>query len=308
MKNIVVLGEPLLEFSQQAQSAGKSMFLKGFGGDVSNFAVAASRQGNNIINLCAVGDDFFGNEFIALWEKENINNTFLPIGVNGGHTGMYFISYDESGHHFSYMRKGSAASRMTPEHLTDAMFDNAAFCHFSAITQAISESACDTTYRAIELTHAAGGQVSYDTNLRLKLWPLPRAIAIIRHTMTKVDLVFTSIEEAEVLTGKSNTDEVIAELKAWGVKKFILKLGAEGAIYSDDTLHIQIPGHKVEAVDATGAGDTFAGAFIAELMACGDAEHALHYANAAAAISVTGYGAVQPIPNREAVEQFMHNK
>jgi 2-dehydro-3-deoxygluconokinase len=284
------------------------MFLKGFGGDVSNFAFAAARQGSKITNLCAVGDDFFGKEFIDLWEKDNIDNHFLPIGVSGGHTGMYFISYDENGHHFSYMRKGSAASRMTPEHLTKEMFENVGYFHFSAITQAISETACDATFRAIELAHKAGGLASYDTNLRLKLWPLPRAKAIIKETMTKVDLVFTSIEEAEVFTGKSDANEVMDTLISWGISKFVLKLGPEGAIYRDKDTQVQVEGYVVEAVDATGAGDTFAGAFVSELMATNDPEKALRYANAAAAISVTGYGAVQPIPTRNEVEAFIASR
>ena len=308
MKKIVVLGEPLLEFSQQADESGKSMFLKGFGGDVSNFAFAAARQGSQITNLCAVGDDFFGSEFIALWEKDNIDNRFLPISVNGGHTGMYFISYDENGHHFSYMRKGSAASRMTPEHLISEMFADAGYCHFSAISQAISHTACDATFRAIELTHEVGGLVSYDTNLRLKLWPLSRAKAVIKETMTLVDLVFTSIEEAEVFTGKSDAEEIIAMLKAWGVSKFVLKLGPQGAIYCDQNTRVQVEGYVVDAVDATGAGDTFAGAFVSELMATESPEAALRYANAAAAISVTGYGAVQPIPTREQVLTFIASR
>jgi 2-dehydro-3-deoxygluconokinase len=68
---------------------------------------------------------------------------------------------------------------------------------------------------------------------------------------------------------------------------------------------MRLPGRQVAAVDATGAGDTFAGAFLARHIAGDDAITAARYANAAAALSTTGYGAVAPIPRRATVEAFM---
>ena len=66
-----------------------------------------------------------------------------------------------------------------------------------------------------------------------------------------------------------------------------------------------IPGHPVNCVDATGAGDTFDGAFLAMLVGGMQPADAARHANAAAALSATGYGAVTPIPDRKAVEEFM---
>ena len=70
--------------------------------------------------------------------------------------------------------------------------------------------------------------------------------------------------------------------------------------------HHQIPGHMVQAVDATGAGDCFAGNLLARLSAGDDLWAATAYANAAAALSVQGYGAVAPLPTREAVLEMLH--
>ena len=77
-----------------------------------------------------------------------------------------------------------------------------------------------------------------------------------------------------------------------------LKMGAEGSLIATRDRQTRIAPHKVEAVDATGAGDTFDGAFLTRLLAGDDAETAARYANVAAALSTTGYGAVTPMPGR----------
>ncbi len=85
----------------------------------------------------------------------------------------------------------------------------------------------------------------------------------------------------------------------------VLKCGAEGAILATRKARHRLPAHQVAAVDATGAGDCFAGNFLARLLA-GDAPlEAARYANAAAALSTTGYGAVAPLPFPDAVSGLL---
>jgi 2-dehydro-3-deoxygluconokinase len=84
-----------------------------------------------------------------------------------------------------------------------------------------------------------------------------------------------------------------------------LKLGAKGAIASDGARHEHIPGWKVRAVDATGAGDCFCGASLARLAAGDSIWDAARYANAAAALATTGFGAVAPLPRPEAVWRML---
>jgi 2-dehydro-3-deoxygluconokinase len=85
----------------------------------------------------------------------------------------------------------------------------------------------------------------------------------------------------------------------------LLKLGREGVLVATRQERRRIAGFTVEAVDATGAGDTFAGAFLSRIVAGEDHWAAARYANAAAALSTTGYGAVAPIPTAEAVRAFL---
>ena len=175
MPEIVCIGEPLFELNQPH---GEDIFRQGHGGDTSNCAIAAARQGASVAYVTAVGADQFGDSFLDLWKRENIDVTAVkrsPIA----HTGLYFVTHGEDGHVFSYMRAGSAASRMTPDDLPEAMIRSARVVHASGISQAISSSAADTVFSAMRTARANGVLVSYDTNLRLRLWPLDRARAVI---------------------------------------------------------------------------------------------------------------------------------
>ena len=90
-------------------------------------------------------------------------------------TGVSFVTHSAAGHKFDYLRKNSAASLMTPAGLPADYIAGARFFHLSAIGQAISDSARRTCDAAIAAARAAGVKVSYDTNLRLRLWDLDTA-------------------------------------------------------------------------------------------------------------------------------------
>ncbi|TMG96445.1 MAG: sugar kinase, partial [Betaproteobacteria bacterium] len=165
---IVALGEPLVEFNQ-IHAGDPHTYLQGFGGDTSNMAIAAARLGAQAGYITRVGDDAFGKMFIALWRHESVDTRGVAIDRSAP-TGVYFVTHGDRGHAFSYLRAGSAASRLTPAELPLDVIRNARVIHVSAITQAISASACDAAFASFEAARAAGVKVSYDTNLRLSLW------------------------------------------------------------------------------------------------------------------------------------------
>ena len=86
-------------------------------------------------------------------------------------TALYVVTHDAGGHAFTFYRSNSAASRYAPRDVPEAAIRAARMLHVSGISQAISTSACDAVFHAIAVAKAAGVQVSYDTNLRLALWP-----------------------------------------------------------------------------------------------------------------------------------------
>ena len=133
--DILVLGEPMVEFNQTGAQDGR-LYLQGFGGDVSNFAIAAARQGARAGVISALGDDTPGRALRALWQREGVDVSGVRTDAQAP-TGIYFVSHDAQGHHFSFYRSGSAASRILPADLDAAQIARARLLHLSGITLAI---------------------------------------------------------------------------------------------------------------------------------------------------------------------------
>ncbi len=300
--DVAALGEAMVEFNQI--QPGQPQYLRGFGGDTSNAAIAAARAGARVAYLTRIGQDSFGQALTALWRAEGVDTR--AVQSDGEHpTGIYFVSHGDAGHEFSYLRAGSAASRMSPQWLAGeptAVLQAARILHLSGISLAISPQACDTAFEAMRLAREAGTLVSFDSNLRLKLWPLARAHACIVQAVALCDIFLPSLEDMQSLTGLSDPDAIVDWGHARGAATVVLKLGAEGALASNGQRRERMPGQRVTPVDATGAGDCFCGNLLARLAQGDDVFAAARYANAAAALAVQGYGAVAPLPYARQVQ------
>jgi len=303
--DLLTFGEPLMEFAEVERN-GERLYLPGYGGDVSNTAVAAARQGAKVAIFTALGRDFFGQDFIDLWDHEGIDRSSVILRKDG-RTGAYFISYGADGHVFSYARAGSAASLIHVDELPLIQIASSRVLHVSGISQAISESCADAVFAAIRHGKANGTTVSYDTNLRLKLWPLDRARATIHGAVALSDIALPGLDDARQLTGLESPEEICAFYLELGCRIVALTMGKAGTMVATQERREVIAARPVEAVDATGAGDTFDGAFLAEWLIHGDPFKAAAYANAAAALSTLGQGAVAPMPRRPQVESFLQS-
>ena len=304
--DILCMGEPMLEFNQLPPDAdGRVLFLQGHGGDTSNAAIAAARQGARSGYITAIGQDAAGDSFMELWRAEGVD-TSTVIRSAEAPTAVYFVTHDAQGHHFTFYRAGSAASRYAPRDVPEAAIAEARILYGSGISQAISTSAADAVFHAIAIARRHGVKVAYDTNLRLRLWPPARAKAIIEAAIGQADMAFPSREDAEAMTGLSDEDAIADYYLGLGCPLVAVKCGADGALLATaEGVRVRAKPHAVTAVDATGAGDTFCGAFMARTVLGDPPAEALRYANAAAALSTTGYGAVAPIPREAEVRALL---
>lgn len=296
---IVSIGEPLIEFNRPKEGDGRT-WLQGFGGDSQNVAIAAIRQGATAGYITSLGQDWMGDAFLDLWKSEGLDASKVTRHPTAP-TGVSFVTHGPSGHKFDYLRKGSAASLMKPADLPKDYIAGARFLHVSAIGQAISADGLASCDHAIAIARAAGVKVSYDTNLRLRLWDLETARRHIHATIAACDIALPSLDDSQQLTGLDKADDIADFYLKLGAPMVALKMSSEGALLAFPDRRIRIAPHRVQSVDATGAGDTFDGAFLARLLEGDDPETAARYANVAAALSTTDYGAVTPIPRKDAV-------
>lgn len=294
---IVSLGEALAEFVKISDTEGRSIYRQGFGGDTSNTIIAAARQGAATGYITAVGKDDFGIGLIDLWQSEGVATGDVRVSETDP-TGAYFVWPDASGRAFSYARRGSAASLYGPNDLPEGTIRNAKIFHTSALSMAISPTMRAAARRGAEIARKAGTLVAFDTNLRLNLWTLDDAKTAIEDILPLVDIVLPSDDEAEQLTGLSDSDSIIDAFMSKGARIVVLKRGAAGALIATKEARFPIAPAPSKPVDSTGAGDSFAGAFLAYYLETNDVELAGKRAARVAASTVSGIGAVASIPRR----------
>ena len=298
--DIVALGEPLYELNRQRDGH----FLRGFGGDTSNVAIAAARLGARAAYVTRIGRDMYGDALLELWDREGVDASAVARDEEAP-TGLYFVTHEGGGHQFTYRRKGSAASRMTAGDVPEQLIARARYLHVSGISQAISGTAAAAVDHAIAIAIMAGAAVSYDTNYRPKLWSAELARLAVERTAAHAAILKTSLEDAGELLQLRDPPAIARHCIGLGSKAVVVTLGGDGVLVATAAGSAIIPGYRVSTTDATGAGDAFTGALLAELARGETLFTACRFANAAAALSTLGYGAIAPLPRRAEVLQFL---
>lgn len=294
--DILCLGEPLVEFVQEPDGRWRM----GYGGDTSNAAIAAARQGASVGYLGALGADLFGDGVVAHWADEGVDAAAVRRDPDAP-TGLNFVEPDPAARRFTYVRKGSAASRYGPGDLDRAAIGAARVLHLSGITLAVSPTLRAAGLAAMKAARAAGVAVSLDTNLRLALWDEEAARETLLKAASGADVLVTSIDDSEALFGMSDADGIADLWAGAGPETVIVTMGERGCRIMAAGERRTIPAALANPVDSTGAGDSFSGAFHAWRLETGDAFEAARRAAIVAAGTVSGYGATAPIPRREAV-------
>ena len=307
---ILSIGEPMAEFcaSDVGHLGEVTRFVRGWGGDTSNFIVAVARLGGHAGYICRLGGDSFGKSFLDLWKREGVDASRVSVEPTG-FTAVYFISLmGGGGHDFTYYRAGAAASRYTPDDLDHEYLAGAKALHNSGITLAVSESLREASLLAMKETKGKGALVSFDINMRPKLWPTPLAKRSCEEAFSLSDIVFTSMEDVKTLYGIEEPMKAAEKLRSLGVGTVVVKHGGAGCLVSSCGDVFTNPGFKVDVLDTTGSGDAFDGAFILATLEGWEVRRAASFANAVGALTATGLGAVAPIPTREQALRLMREQ
>jgi len=306
--DIVGLGEALVEFNQTAP--GQPEYRLGMGGDTSNAIIAAARAGVRTAYMGRYGGkDGFGEMLLQTWQREGVDTSGMQCDIQANN-GMYFVQHTVEGHRFSYARSQSAAARMQPGDLHCDLIERSRYLHVSGISLALSTSACDTVFAAMEHAKRVGTLVCLDANVRPNLWPLARARAVLREAIALCDVFLPGMDDMALLTGLQNPLDMLDWIGSIHERAVVvLKMGHQGALLQEggDGQRHTIASYSVQTVDATGAGDCFAGNFLARICTGDDWLTACQWASAAAALSTTGWGAVGPLPYPGQVEALLQS-
>ena len=311
MPDLIAIGEPLVEMA--AEAAGRlgdvDRFRSGWGGDTANFVLAAARLGGACGYVTRVGQDAFGRAFVEMLGRQGVDASHVKPDEEH-HTGLYFVTYtEERKHRFDYVRRGSAASYLAGADIDPDYVAGARVLHASGISQAISRSCADAVGVAMALAREAGTTVSYDANVRPALGDRDTLRHNFEAAVALADVVFVSEEDSAYLYGGTPLEAVLDRIVEERPRLAVAKLGADGClIKSDAGEHCRIPAWRVDAVDATGAGDAFSAGFVLSLLRDAELAEAGRYANAVGALTASGVGAIAPQPSHADVMTFMEEQ
>ena len=312
MSKLVCMGELLIDFQSKGIASLKNTdeFVKKAGGAPANACVQAKRLGCDCVYLSQVGDDAFGDFLIDTLNSEGINTEFIHKNADYD-TSLAFVSFGPGGERqFAFYRKTAADLYFTPQQFERLVFSRGDVFEFGSVALSTEESRAAHDY-VIDKAKAAGALVCFDPNLRFNLWKDRFELKkVVLCYAAKADVIKVGDDELAFITGESDMKAGAKALLELGVKMLAVTRGKDGAkLYLSDGRTFDCKGFKVKAVDTTGAGDSFFGGLIAELIRLGantgnivsefDYDQILEFACKCGSYTATGYGAIAAMGNRQ---------
>lgn len=301
MVNIVVVGSFVVGITVRVprmpvlgEALIGDLFDMGPGGKGTNQAIAAARLRANVYLVALLGDDIFAEMADQVFQRQGIraDHIYREKDIN---TGVGLVTLLESGNNCIVGHLG-ANMRMRPEHVDKA--EDVIAKSDIVLTQ--FEVPLDTVSRAMELGREHGAMTICN--------PAP-AKRVPLDILSNVDIITPNETEARILLGLEPDDPISLEILSdriagLGVKSAIITMGKKGAmVISEDKREI-VPAPKVEALDPTGAGDTFNAALAVGLGEGLSLLEAVEQANYAGAYSVGHLGVIDGLPTRQQLEEF----
>ncbi len=314
--DVVALGELLVDFPSHGLSEqGNSLYEACPGGAPCNVLSMLSKLGRRTAFIGKVGDDGFGRMLVKTVKSVGIDASGIVFDKDV-RTTLAFVNTDEHGERsFSFYRSPGADMMLSEKEVERSLVRGCRVFHFGTLSST-DEPSRTATRAAVKEARAAGALISFDPNLRKRLWKSEEeAKAEMEWGCEHCDILKISDDEAEFLFGE--TDAVVAaaviKRKFPDIKLLFITCGARGSYgFYKDLVAFEKAFLTDKTVDTTGAGDTFCGCCLDAVLKYGidglDEEklsETLAFANAAASIVTTRKGALLAMPEREETERLI---
>src|SRR6056297_702212 len=310
MIDLVTIGETMAAMAPQEVGSLKYLntFSKYIAGAESNVAIGVKRLGFNSGWISKLWKDPLGDyvEFFVRGEGVDVSQVKRDKEHRTGILIKEMHTTKEP--KVFYYRENSAASCLTEEDIDQNYIKNARHLHLTGITPALSQSAQAAFFKALQVARENNLKISFDPNLRLKLWDsIEEMKKVMLKIIPQVNVLLPGVEEGEILLGQSDPEEIIKEFYEMMEpgSLIVLKIGAEGALYyqGDQIEHVE-PYCVDNIVDLIGAGDAFAAGLITGLLRGLPIQEAVELANLVGALCITVKGDIEGLPNWEQVEIY----
>lgn len=305
--DVVTYGEALAVFAaaEAGPLARAEHFSRHAAGAELNVAIGLARLGLRVGWLSRVGQDSLGQFVLDTLAREGIDPS--AVTVDAGHPTAFYLksrTLDGSDPEIEYFRRGSAASFLSVADYRPAYFAHARHVHLSGVGPAISDSSYDLALHIATTARAAGRRVSFDPNLRPRLWrSRTEMIERVNQLAARAHWVMPGLEEGRALTGTISAEAIARFYLERGVEGVVVKLGRGGCYLRTADLRETVPAAPVgQVVDTVGAGDGFAVGFISALLEGRDPLFAAARGNLIGGMAVQAVGDSEGLPTRERLD------
>ena len=267
MPQLITIGETMAAFTPD--SVGALRYVQNFGirtaGAESNVAVGLAKLGLEAAWVSRLGTDEFGCFIRNQLRAEGVDCSRVIYDPDH-RTGIMFKETGVGETKVFYYRENSAASHLCPEDVTPALLDGVKVLHMSGITPVLSESCLAMTKAAFALAKEKGVAISFDPNIRRKLWRGQDYAPLIRELTLQSEIVLLGLDEADALFGLRDPDAIFDLLFRDGCAQYVaIKDGGNGAWVADKTTREKLPPYPCKPIEPIGAGDGFNAGFLAVL-------------------------------------------
>lgn len=314
MFDVTALGELLIDFTPGGASGqGNPLFEANPGGAPCNVLAMLARLGRRTAFVGKVGDDLFGRMLKNAIREAGIGEGGLVLDP-AAHTTLAFVHNAPDGdREFSFYRDPGADELLAPEELPETLGETRVF-HFGSLSLT-REPVRAATRAAVERAAAAGAVISFDPNLRASLWgSLSDARREMLWGCSVCQVLKVAEEELSFLTAEEQLEAGAEKLRRDfpNIRLLLVTRGRAGSAAFWQDLRVDRPGWPVEAIDTTGAGDTFCGCCLHHILEWGlgglseeRLGEMLSFANAAAGLVTTRKGALRSMPERDEIHRLM---
>lgn len=306
--DVVTFGEVMAMFVAEEPGPLERVthFRRALAGAETNVATGLARLGHQVGWIGRVGDDPFGRFALTELAAAGVDTTAVSLDSDAP-TGFQLKSRADGGDpEVVYFRRNSAGSRLAPSPATDGYVAGARHLHVTGIPLALSASARDFAFRAVDVARAAGATVSFDPNLRPRLWASTEEMVRVANEMAaRADWVLPGLTEGHLLTGRRDADGVAAYYLERGASCVVIKNGSAGASAHTLDGRVDRPVFPVRVVDTVGAGDGFAAGLISASLDGLDLPGRLRRAAAVGALATTSPGDKDGLPTRAELDAFV---
>ncbi|GHF22814.1 sugar kinase [Pseudolysinimonas yzui] len=302
---VVTLGETmgLLRATGIGSLEHMSDFALHIGGAESNVAIGAARLGRSAVWIGRVGDDALGRRVLRELRAEGV--AVDAVVDPEASTGLMLKESPTQGTtRVSYYRSASAGSRLNVGDLDLDAIASAGVLHVTGITLALSDSAEQAVFAAVDAAVEAGVPVSFDVNHRTALWGDRDPRAAYRRVAELATIVFAGPEEAALLVGPGSPAELARRIADLGPAQVIVKLGEDGCVASIDGEALATHAEQITPLDTVGAGDAFVAGYLVALLDGLAPADRLRQGARCGAFACLGPGDWESLPRRSDLDAF----